>query len=70
MKPNLFAGTELAPVFADCGFYLWDIGARGGTDTSFSLFMSAIDSVGFEADPAAFAALSPSGGGHGRYPAD
>ena len=61
MKPNIFARTELASAFEDCGFCLWDIGARGGTDPHFAPFGFAIDAVGFEPDPLAFEKLSPSG---------
>ena len=61
MKHNLFAYTALASALADCGFCLWDVGARGGTDDAFAPFAFAIDAVGFEPDPDAFEALSPSG---------
>ncbi|MEE2997842.1 MAG: FkbM family methyltransferase [Pseudomonadota bacterium] len=61
MKPNLFAGSQLAPVFRECAFCLWDVGARGGVDPIFAPFAFAIDAVGFEPDPPAFAELSSSG---------
>ena len=62
MKLNLFASTEIAPAFAECGLCLWDVGARGGMDPSFAPFAFAVDAVGFEPDPDAFESLSPSGG--------
>ena len=61
MKHNFFASTALASAFSDCGFCLWDVGARGGTEEAFAPFAFAIDAVGFEPDPDAFAALSSSG---------
>lgn len=61
MKHNLFADTALASAFSDRPFCLWDVGARGGMDSAFAPFAFAIDAVGFEPDPGAFAALSPSG---------
>ena len=61
MKYNLFADTALAAAFSGCGFCLWDVGARGGVDPAFAPFAFAIDAAGFEPDPSAFAALSPSG---------
>ena len=60
MKTNLFAGTALAPAFRECGFCLWDIGARGGMDPYFAPFAFAVDAVGFEPNPDHFAALSAS----------
>lgn len=61
MKLNLFAQTGLAETFRKASFCLWDIGARGGMDPHFGAFAFAIDAVGFEPDPAAHAALAPSG---------
>jgi FkbM family methyltransferase len=55
---NLFARTPLAAVFRDLTIMAVDAGARGGIDRDLLPIAFAVDVLGFEPDPEAFARLS------------
>lgn len=57
MNPQFFRGTPFAPVYEGAGLAALDIGSRGGFDPDLLPIAWAVDTVGFEPEPAAFAQL-------------
>jgi FkbM family methyltransferase len=57
---NLFEKTPLAAVLRDLSIVAVDAGARGGVDSDLLPIAFAVDVLGFEPDPQAFARLSSS----------
>lgn len=62
MTPQFFRATPFAPVYAAAGLTALDIGSRGGFDRDLLPIAWAVDGVGFEPEPAAFAKLGPDPG--------
>lgn len=57
MTPDLFRGTAFAPIYESARLCAIDVGSRGGFDGELLPVAWAVDGIGFEPEPAAFAAL-------------
>lgn len=66
MMPQFFRATPFAPVYQAAGLAALDIGSRGGFDPDLLPIAWAVDAVGFEPEPAAFAQLGELGAGPWR----
>ncbi|MBC7953937.1 MAG: FkbM family methyltransferase [Rhodospirillaceae bacterium] len=58
MRTNLFRNTAFAPVYEAAGLSAMDIGSRGGFDAELLPIAWAVDCMGFEPEPEAFAQLA------------
>ena len=58
MTPQFFRNTDFAPVYDAAGLTALDIGSRGGFDRDLLPIAWAVDAIGFEPEPAAFATLT------------